>query len=401
MDLPFELNKEIVDFLTSLPNINDSNGQQTLIHRAALDEQLQRQIKFPGSAVQFFDLLVPVLVRYGQLEDGRDALEAVLESAKDFVGLDRKKDCDVLIQELHKWCDEQTQEPPSPKGPKDDSSTPDSSQESSESKRPSIPESPKDISQLSEKDPDTKRSPAPESSEGISPTPKPSPKEPGNGKKPDNKPQIVVAIIGAVAVIVAAVIGVSPDIIKRFLIKPTPTPTATSTQSPISTSTTTPTPTVTQPPILTATSTSVPPMPTFTPTATPLATPTSYPTPTPTLIPTSTPSPILTAIPNEEFRIKEVVIADAESKRIEPINDIYSVKLGETITITVNFTNPYNYEIGVIWTTRHGDVPPAVDETTNTYTARKSRVDHVIIKVRDKETGKSLAPIPLTIAVVP
>lgn len=100
MVLSVELKKKIFNFLTSLPNIHDNDGQKAFIEHAALDEQLQRQIKFPGSAAQFFGLLVPVLVQYGQLKDGRNALVAVLEAAKDRVGRNRRAECDELIQEV-------------------------------------------------------------------------------------------------------------------------------------------------------------------------------------------------------------------------------------------------------------------------------------------------------------
>jgi len=52
--------------------------------------------------VQFFQLLVSTLNKYGTLNDGRDALEAVLEAAKGSVGRDRRDDCESLIQQLQK-----------------------------------------------------------------------------------------------------------------------------------------------------------------------------------------------------------------------------------------------------------------------------------------------------------
>ncbi|MCP4283410.1 MAG: tetratricopeptide repeat protein, partial [Gammaproteobacteria bacterium] len=61
---------------------------------------LQDQIEFPGSLKQFIELLVPLLVDYGQLKDGRNALETVLEAAEDYIGPDRREYCDTLLQEL-------------------------------------------------------------------------------------------------------------------------------------------------------------------------------------------------------------------------------------------------------------------------------------------------------------
>ncbi|MCP5085383.1 MAG: hypothetical protein GY952_01050, partial [Rhodobacteraceae bacterium] len=48
----------------------------------------------------FFELLIPQLVKYGHIEDGRNALEAVLEAAEIFVGQSKKESCESLIQQL-------------------------------------------------------------------------------------------------------------------------------------------------------------------------------------------------------------------------------------------------------------------------------------------------------------
>lgn len=98
--LSSKLHREIVDFLTSLPSIHDNFTQRALIYSAGLDSQLQNQISFGLPASQFIELLVPSLSSYGMLEDGRNALEAVLESAKQYVGQNRQAYCDRLIQDL-------------------------------------------------------------------------------------------------------------------------------------------------------------------------------------------------------------------------------------------------------------------------------------------------------------
>ncbi len=97
--LPFELYQKISEFLASIPNIHDSNTRQALIYRAGLDTQLQNQITFAGPSAQFCELLVSTFRSYGRLEDRRNALEALLESAKNWVGKDRREHCDTLIQE--------------------------------------------------------------------------------------------------------------------------------------------------------------------------------------------------------------------------------------------------------------------------------------------------------------
>ncbi|MCP4370128.1 MAG: hypothetical protein GY797_18745 [Deltaproteobacteria bacterium] len=103
MEVPVELNNKIVEFLKSLPNIHDSNSQRALLLIAGLDTELQDQIYFSGPPAQFFQLLIPTLLSYGKLKDGRNAVEAVLEAAKNSVGQDKKDYCDMLIQDLQSF----------------------------------------------------------------------------------------------------------------------------------------------------------------------------------------------------------------------------------------------------------------------------------------------------------
>lgn len=99
MKIPNKLNKKMVEFLTSLPNVHDTLGQLAFISNAGFDESLQKQILFPGSSAQFFKLLIHTLIDYGYLEDGRDPLEALLWAAKELVGQDKQQTCKALIAE--------------------------------------------------------------------------------------------------------------------------------------------------------------------------------------------------------------------------------------------------------------------------------------------------------------
>lgn len=94
------LHNRIVDVLTSLPNIQDKNERRALIYSAGLDQELENQLEFDGSTLQFCQLLVKTLGKYGILKDGRSALIAILEAAKNRVGQDKKEVCEVLIQKL-------------------------------------------------------------------------------------------------------------------------------------------------------------------------------------------------------------------------------------------------------------------------------------------------------------
>ena len=98
--LPGALHNRIVIFLTSLPTMDDTQAQRALLSSAGLDEKLLRLIDVDGPPGQFFQLLVPILNKYGALQDGRHALQAVLEAAKAYVGQEGRAQCEQLRREL-------------------------------------------------------------------------------------------------------------------------------------------------------------------------------------------------------------------------------------------------------------------------------------------------------------
>ena len=100
MELPIRLQNDIVNFLASLPNIHDSGGQRALVYSAGLDSRLQNQIPFGKPTTQFLLLFVSALIRYGRLNDGRNALEATLEAAKSYIGQDKQAYCDTLMLQV-------------------------------------------------------------------------------------------------------------------------------------------------------------------------------------------------------------------------------------------------------------------------------------------------------------
>lgn len=98
---PFvSLHTRIIEFLKTLPNLTNENGQRAFIYAMGLDPALQEQIHFSLSLSEFVPFLVETLRTYGKLQDGRYALRAVLETAKQYVGRDRQAVCEKLIQEL-------------------------------------------------------------------------------------------------------------------------------------------------------------------------------------------------------------------------------------------------------------------------------------------------------------
>jgi hypothetical protein len=100
MELPLTLQQDIVNSLNSLPNIHSSYEQQAFIIHAGLEPQLQKQLPIGDPSGRFVPEFVSMLKDYGMLADGRDALEAVLEAAKDFVGQEKRQNLDTLIQQL-------------------------------------------------------------------------------------------------------------------------------------------------------------------------------------------------------------------------------------------------------------------------------------------------------------
>ena len=96
MEFPVQLRQKISDFLLSLPNIQSENFQQAIILNAGLDASLQQQVRYAAPAV-FIPHLLDMLVKFGTLDDGRNALIAVLEAAKGYVGKDRQTECETLI----------------------------------------------------------------------------------------------------------------------------------------------------------------------------------------------------------------------------------------------------------------------------------------------------------------
>ncbi len=101
MNLPLELRNKVIDFLASLPNVHNSDAQQALLYQAGLDFQLYSQLPIGQPIAQFVPRLVAILTQFGTLNDGRNALEAVLEVAKNQIGADRREQCDCIIKELH------------------------------------------------------------------------------------------------------------------------------------------------------------------------------------------------------------------------------------------------------------------------------------------------------------
>ncbi len=100
MEIPASLQSKIIEFLQSLPNMDDTRSRQAFIYSIGLDRELTMRISFDDPPSQFVPLVVTILLEYGKLRDGRNAVEAVLVRAKDFVGRDQQDVASSLIREL-------------------------------------------------------------------------------------------------------------------------------------------------------------------------------------------------------------------------------------------------------------------------------------------------------------
>jgi hypothetical protein len=100
IELAQELQQKILDLIASLPNMHDQITQKVLLLSAKIDQHIIQNIPLGLPPAQFAHTLVEILLREGTLADGRNALEAVLEATKQYLGADAKHRCDALIQEV-------------------------------------------------------------------------------------------------------------------------------------------------------------------------------------------------------------------------------------------------------------------------------------------------------------
>jgi len=96
-----ELRHKLVEFFTTLPNMYDRQGRRALVLQAGIDPALLHQIDWAGPSATFFPCLLDTLIAYGTLRDGRHALDALLETARQQVGQDRQAEWDTLLRNIH------------------------------------------------------------------------------------------------------------------------------------------------------------------------------------------------------------------------------------------------------------------------------------------------------------
>lgn len=101
----------------------------------------------------------------------------------------------------------------------------------------------------------------------------------------------------------------------------------------------------------------------------------------------------------DAFMIEDVLVVDASGKIVEPQDDIYHIKRGETVIITVQVAGAEEEALTYAWTTGNGKVPVS-DSNVNTYTATTPGGDYIIVYVWNTATGEELE-FPVNLTVVP
>jgi len=92
------LRREIYDFLISINLFYNENRRQAILDYSGLDLPLLAQIQFNGPTDVFLQSLTKILLDYGTLETGTDAMVAFLDAVKQRVGEDRKQSIDILVE---------------------------------------------------------------------------------------------------------------------------------------------------------------------------------------------------------------------------------------------------------------------------------------------------------------
>jgi hypothetical protein len=103
MHLPQELTRDIIAFLSALPNMTDKSARDALLNSVVLDLAFQQSCDVNQPAAQFFPNLVRGLEGYGRLNDGRDSIAAILEAARSSVGPDKKAEGNRLLRAIWQY----------------------------------------------------------------------------------------------------------------------------------------------------------------------------------------------------------------------------------------------------------------------------------------------------------
>ena len=80
----------------------DETGRRSIVETALYGEAVVDQIDWSGSSKDFSTSLIALLDRYGNVEEGRPAVRAVMEEIRLRVGYDKQREIDTLLEEIYK-----------------------------------------------------------------------------------------------------------------------------------------------------------------------------------------------------------------------------------------------------------------------------------------------------------
>lgn len=84
------LQEELLDILESHSAFASEQSRRAVLLRSGLDKSLTARIDFSGSPSVFLTNLIPLLMDYGKLPDGRDALAGFLEACSALMGSEKR-----------------------------------------------------------------------------------------------------------------------------------------------------------------------------------------------------------------------------------------------------------------------------------------------------------------------
>jgi len=96
---PPSLIRDTAEFLVKVPGLETERGRQVFVLLAfGADSHLVDQIRCEGTPFESCTLMIGTCNRYGALADGRQAVVALLETARSKVGVDRAEEASRLIE---------------------------------------------------------------------------------------------------------------------------------------------------------------------------------------------------------------------------------------------------------------------------------------------------------------
>jgi len=99
MSIPYEIQNKIVNIFATNPIFLKEDSRRAVLAHTGIDDELRSLINTGGAPFTYLANLIEVLSEYGELKDGRNALEAFLKSTLNFVGVEKKELVNDIIKD--------------------------------------------------------------------------------------------------------------------------------------------------------------------------------------------------------------------------------------------------------------------------------------------------------------